>query len=131
MDHNVLINHLKTYVGIRDEAQDWFISYLSNRSFSIVLGDASSSHVPLFCGVPQGSILGPLLFTIYMLPLGQIMRSYDIEFLCYADVTQLYFPVKPGIIDTSHIMSCFIEIKNWMSKNFLQLNDSKSCSKRG
>ncbi len=126
MDHNVLINRLKTYVGIRDVALDWFISYLSNRSFSVALGDASSSHAPLFCGVTQGSIFGPLLFTIYMLPLGDIMRSYDIEFHCYADDTQLYVPVKPGIIDTSHIMSCFIDYKNWMSKNVLQLNDSKS-----
>ncbi len=50
------------------------------------------------------------------------MCSYD----CYADDTQLYVPVKPGIIDASHNMSCFIEIKNWMSKNVLQLNDSKS-----
>ncbi len=65
------------YVGIRDVALDWFISYLSNRSFSVALGYASSSHAPLFCWVPQGSILGPLLFTIYMLPLGDIMHSYD------------------------------------------------------
>ncbi len=124
--HNVLINHLKMYVGIRDEAMNWFISYLSNRSFSVCL-EIPPLLVLLYCfWVPQGSILGPLLFTIYMLPLGQIMCSYDIEFHCYADDTQLYVPVKSGTIDTSHIMSCLIDIKNWMSKNVLQLNDSKS-----
>ncbi len=72
-----------------------------------MLGDVSS-HAHLFCGVPQGSILGPFLFTIYMLPLGQIIHSNDIEFHCYADETQLYVPVKSGTIVV------------------LQLNDSKS-----
>ncbi len=68
----------------------------------------------------------PFCLLSVMLPLGEIMRSYDIEFHCYADDTQLYALGKPGIIYTSHIMSCFIEIKNWMSKKGLQLNDSKS-----
>ncbi len=79
-----------------------------------------------FEGVPQGFIFDHLLLTIYMLPLGEIMRSFYIEFHYYADYKQLYVPVKPGIIDTSHIVSCFIERKNWMLKNVLQLNDSKS-----
>ena len=48
VDHNVLISHLKNYVGISDVALDWFISYLSNRSFSVRLGEASSSCAPLF-----------------------------------------------------------------------------------
>ena len=107
-------------------ALDWCISYLSNRSFSVRLGDASSTCAPLSCGVPQGSILGPLLFTIYMLPLGHILRSHNINFHCYADDTQLYIPLKPGSTDVSHVLSCLTEVKNWMSTNFLQLNDSKS-----
>ena len=67
VDHNVLFCHLKNYVGISDVALDWFISYLSNSSLSVRLGEASSSCAPHFCGVPLGSILGPLLFTFYML----------------------------------------------------------------
>ncbi len=124
VDHGILISHLKN-VGVSDVALDWFISYLSNRSFSVMLADSSSS-APLVCGVPQGSILGPLLFTIYLLPLGKIIQKYDVNFHCYADDTQLYVPLKPGCSDVSNILSCLDDIKKWMFNNSLQLNDSKS-----
>uniref|UniRef100_A0A667WJC6 Reverse transcriptase domain-containing protein n=1 Tax=Myripristis murdjan TaxID=586833 RepID=A0A667WJC6_9TELE len=126
VDHSVLINRLKHSVRVSGVALDWFTFYLSNRSFSVSLGDASSPCAPLSCGVPQGSILGPLLFTIYMLPLGHILRRHNINFHCYADDTQLYVPLKPGSTDASSILSCLSEVKTWMYNNFLQLNDSKS-----
>ena len=78
VDHDILISRLKNLVGISDVALDWLTSYLSNRSFSVMLGDSSSSRAPLVCGVPQGSILGPLLFTIYILPLGKTIEKYDV-----------------------------------------------------
>ncbi len=68
VNHDDLISCLKNLVGISDVALDWFISYLSNRSFSVVLGDVSSSHAPLFCGVPQGFILGPFPFYVHTIP---------------------------------------------------------------
>ncbi|KAF7651330.1 hypothetical protein LDENG_00112390 [Lucifuga dentata] len=67
IDHDVLINHLKSYIGISDRALDWFISYLANRSFSVEIGETSSSRAPLFCGVPQGLFWAPCcsLFTCF------------------------------------------------------------------
>ena len=57
-----------------DVALGWLTSYI-NRSFSVVMGDASSSCAPLFWGVPQGLIWGPILFHIYKLPFGQDMQK--------------------------------------------------------
>ncbi len=87
-------------------------SRISTKHFGIV---GHNSCLCFSLGVPKGSILGPLLFTIYILLLGQI-RDRQIDFHCYADDTQLYVPLKPGTTDVS----------SWMSKNFPQLNDSKS-----
>ncbi len=62
VDHEVLLSRLNHVVGIRGTALQWFSSYLTNRTFSIVTGDSSSSTTSLSCGVPQGSILGPFYF---------------------------------------------------------------------
>lgn len=129
VDHNVLLGRLKNLVGVTGVALDWFSSYLTNRSFSIWLGETLSSHSPLLCGAPQGSILGPLLLTIYMLPLGQIIRRQNIEFHFYADDTQSYVSSKStfsNAFDTSCITSCLKEVKHWMFGNFLKPNDAKT-----
>ncbi len=77
-------------------------------------------------GVPQGSILAPLLFSLYMLPLSQIMRKNQIAYHSYADDTQIYLALSPN--DYSPIESlcqCIDEINSWMCQNFLQLNKEK------
>ncbi len=78
-------------------------------------------------GVPQGSILAPLLFSLYMLPLSQIMRKNQIAYHSYADDTQIYLALSPN--DYSPIDSlcqCIDEINSWMCQNFLLLNKEKT-----
>ncbi len=76
VDHDILLSHLEHWVGIKDTALSWFKSYLKSRTLSVAIGQFSSSSVSLPYEVPQGSILGPLVFNLYMLPLGNIIRKY-------------------------------------------------------
>lgn len=83
VDHNVLLSRLEHILGIRGSALHWFQSYLTNRSFSVNIGKFRSSSVPLTCGIPQGSTLAPMLFSLYMLPLGTIFEKYGLNYqLC-------------------------------------------------
>lgn len=83
-DHDILLAHLENWVGIRDTALDWFHSYLKSRTFSVSIGQFSSSPASFNCRVPQGSILAPLL----MLALGNIVQRFIICFYVYADDSQ-------------------------------------------
>ena len=127
LDHTTLVSRLESCVGIKDTALDWFSSYLSERCFSVKLGDCTSSSSPLSSGVPQGSILGPILFSLYLLPLGQIFKKHGIDYHLYADDSQIYMPLKrDNNSSLSPLLDCLNDIKAWMSFNFLCLNETKT-----
>ena len=127
VDHGLLLSRLESWVGLGGSALNLLRSYLSERTFSVVFGNTSSSSARLSCGVPQGSILGPLLFSIYMLPLGHIIQKHNIHFHCYADDTQLYVPLTSSDpTSLASLMACLADIQCWISHDFLQLNADKS-----
>ena len=131
VDHTILLNRLSTRFGILGAALSWFSSYLSNRYQFVNIRGQWSSNRPLECGVPQGSVLGPILYLLYTAPLGDIVRKYNMGFHFYADDTQLYlsFDSKSGAAEASavaQIEACAGEIDNWMSANRLKLNSDKS-----
>ncbi len=104
-------------------ALKWFRSYLEGRGYYVSIGEHKSKWTSMTCGVPQGSILAPLLFSLYMLPLSQIMRKNQIAYHSYADDTQIYLALSPNDyrpIDS--LCQCIDEINSWMCQNFLQLN---------
>uniref|UniRef100_A0A3B1KGG3 Reverse transcriptase domain-containing protein n=1 Tax=Astyanax mexicanus TaxID=7994 RepID=A0A3B1KGG3_ASTMX len=134
IDHGILLDRLK-HIGLTDAAFAWFQSYLTGRTEYISIGSAKSQSYALTYGVPQGSVLGPILFTLYMLPLGQIINQHGIPFHCYADDIQLYIRIDTTSSctaasfpssSTSILADCLDEIKAWMESNFLQLNGAKT-----
>ena len=88
VDHQILLRRLNSLFGIRDAALKWFASYLSDRSMQVLIGVTSDS-VHLDCSVPQGSKLGPRLYSDYTLPLGLLLRILLILYHFYADDSQL------------------------------------------
>lgn len=111
IDHGILLDRLSCSVGISGKVLDWFASYLSNRKHCVSINNFKSTFSPVYYGVPQGSIFGPILFSIYMLPLGDIVRRYGIPFHCYADDTQLYLPVKPTDLSVLRsLQACLTDI---------------------
>ena len=127
VDHNILIDRLENWVGLTGPVLNWFRTYLTGWEFFVALGDHSSKNISMTCGVPQGSILGPLLFSLYMLPLGSVIRRHNIDYHSYADDTQLYISVTPNNYSSIDcLVNCISDINVWMSQNFLQLNQDKT-----
>ena len=120
IDHDNLFYILERYVGIGGSALRLIRSYFCNRT-QIVLIDGIMSD--LLCGVPQGSVLGPMQFWLYLLPLGAILRHHNIGYHIYADDTQLYIdPLK----SLTKFNMCISDIRMWMIINKLKMNDSKT-----
>ncbi len=126
LDHGIILNRLQQ-IGIQDCVLSWFVSYLKDQTFLVETGKYSSSCAPVLYGVPQGSILGPVLFSLYMLPLYVIFKKDNVSYHCYADDTQCNIPPEPkGCLQC--LFDCLRDVKHWMSANFLQLNESKGLS---
>lgn len=83
-----LYTHIHLF-GVQASALQWSVSHLSDRSFSFSTATLFSSSAPITCGGPQGSILGPISFIIYMLPPGSVFQKYNISYHCYADAMEL------------------------------------------
>ena len=128
IDHSVLLSRLKADIGISGKVFQWFKSYLKGRKQALLIDGVRSALLDLLFGVPQGSVLGPLLFIIYMGPLGKILRNLGISFHFYADDSQVYvsFNVSDSEGAVNKVEEAVTIIKSWMNANFLCLNGDKT-----
>ena len=131
VDDSVLLSRLSTSFGIRGTALEWFTSFLSGRSQRVSISGKCSESLQLNQGVPQGSCLRPLLFTLYASKLFEVVKRHLPSVHAYADDTQLYLAFKPGCASSTYdamaAMERYInEIRAWMLSDKLKINDSKT-----
>ena len=123
VDHKILLDKLD-YYGIRGVAKEWFISYLKDRKQYVSIGNVKSDYKNISCGVPQGSVLGPLLFLLYINDLKECLHLLDAHL--FADDTNLFYSGKNLKDLETTVNSELKEVQTWLSANKLSLNITKS-----
>ena len=128
IDHPILVHRLHTDLGFTYSVLQWFSSYLTDCTHYVSLSNHCSAFAPIHSGVPQGSVLGPMLFTMYIKPLSAIIDSHTIMHHSFADDLQLQMSDPPDrISELLHSMqSCMSDVKAWASANMHKLNDNKT-----
>ena len=128
VDHDILLDFLRDHIGLDGSVLSLFRSYLSGRTQCVSVSGVLSELSELVYGVPQGSVLGPIEFCIYTIPLGAIMRYYNIDYHIYADDTQLYcsFDIDSPMEALEKLRTCIADIRSWMIGNKLKINDDKT-----
>ena len=132
INHNILITRLRLRYGFVGKTLDWVISYLKERTQRVVIGDQSSSTTTLTTGVQQGSVLGPLHFSLYVQPIGDIIRANGLFFHQYADDLQVYahFDLTRSVLVAAvkQMEDCLDEVKVWMARNSMFMNEDTTSS---
>ena len=128
IDHFLLYHILSHNYGISGTALTWFKNYLTDRTQSVNINNTTSSSTPLSFGVPQGSVLGPILFIMYTQPLHALIQRNSLSDQAFADDTQLYQSCNPKHTDQAlqTMQACISDVKSWMTDHKLKLNDDKT-----
>ena len=128
IDHGILMDRLHHTFGFSGTALSWIGSYLSGRSQYVYFNGDSSKITQVEYGVPQGSVLGPLLFVLFTADITSMVEGYGLKAHSYADDLQIYSHVDPSDAQSLvlQISSCVESIQQWMAQNRLKLNPTKT-----
>ena len=124
VNFDILLRKLE-HVGIKNTPLTWFRNYLNDRSFKVQVGDVLSDYFPLKHGVPQGSLLGPLLFSLYINDIASCLPNEDCSLFLYADDTGILCSGKTTMEIETKLNNSLIHVSDWLSKNKLSLNLKK------
>jgi hypothetical protein len=127
LDHTRLLQRATKLFRLNDNVINWLKSYLKDRTSFVSLGNCQSDTVCCATGVPQDSVLGSLLFSIFTTPVGRLISGFNISYHQYADDTQLYTSVdSTSSVDIARLSSCAEAVTKWHLENCLLLNPSKT-----
>ena len=130
VDHDILLRRLQNVYGIDETALLWFKLYLKDRTHRVYIKETLSERHNLDCGVPQGSVLGARLYSMYAYPLCTIINEHNLHYHSYADDTQIYMQCdnnENAITDVIvRLENCIKDISSWMMHNSLQINENKT-----
>ena len=122
VNHDILMRKLEN-CGIRRIPLEWFNSYLNERKQLVKINEVKSATLTIKCGVPQGSVLGPLLFLIYIYDIHRVSKL--LKFHLFADDTSLLFPHREEHVIEEIVNQDLKQVNNWLSANKLSLNVKK------
>jgi hypothetical protein len=132
IDHATLVDRLSVSFGIRGMALNWFRSYLSGRKQCVAINGDCSPDVVLTTVVPQGSVLGPVLFTTYVNPVRTLATPFGVKMHQFSDDTQEYlsFPILPDFLGQVNALTvlanCASSTTDWFTRNKIKPNSSKN-----
>ena len=131
IEHSILLNSLQQDFGVVGTASNWFDSFLSGRKQRILVSDKTSDDFNLNCGVPQGSCMGPILLTLYVSLLFNIISQHLPPVHGYADNTQIYLSFRPCSVHleinaVSVTEKCIADVRSWFNGNCLMITDAKT-----
>ena len=126
VNHDIILERLDKDIGMRGVTLDWFRSFLSNRCQQVCANGSLSKQYHLNCGVPQGSCLGPLLFSMYTSTLFKVIERHLPKAHYHADDTQLYVSFKPDDAKAQDeairaMENCIEDLRNWLIEGRLLL----------
>ena len=128
IDHPILVHRLDTDFGFTDAVLQWFSSYPTDRTHYVSPYNHCSAFAPVHSGVPQGTVLVPILFAMYVKPLSAIIDSHSIIHHSFADDLQIQMSAPPDRISEllRSMQSCMGDVNAWASANMLRIYDNKT-----
>ena len=130
VDHTIFLNRLQTLYCVNETVIEWFKSYPHHRQHKVSINGSLSTAQTLRCGVPQGSVLGAKMYSMYVKPLSDIMNRHNVMYHTYADDIQLYIICENNETSieeaVNRLQDCISEISVWMSQNALNIIEDKT-----
>ena len=128
IDHNLLLQRLQIDFGLSNAPLEWIHSFLSDRTYQLLYGGDLTHTYLLQYGVPQGSVLGPLLYVLYTADVCHVVERHGMHLHLCADDSQIYTSVAVSHTTSAvHCLAvCITDISNWMSASRLRFYPSKT-----